>query len=111
MSKFLSFIYIVYVEIIVSCFGQIWNCDNKFEHKSPVTSTGVDDPAAVWCANEGGSCEGPGVVYYGTALTWTYSDYIDDHETISCSNHGFGCDPLVAFTKKCYSFVDLFDLF
>ena len=90
--------------IIINCFGAIWDCDNRFEHQSPETSTGNTDPAGVWCADEGqGSCTGPGRVYYGAHLTWTYVDYLDDDESIDCTNDAFGCDPLFGFRKKCYS--------
>jgi len=75
----------------------IWNCNNRYEHKNPESSEG-----AVWCADEGGSCSGPGRVYYGAHLTWTYVDYLDDGQSIDCSNDDFGCDPLWGTRKKCY---------
>mmetsp|Transcript_4530 Transcript_4530/g.3964 ORF Transcript_4530/g.3964 Transcript_4530/m.3964 type:complete len:315 (+) Transcript_4530:101-1045(+) len=87
------------VSMINICLGAIWDCDTSY---SKYPQSAVDPPAGEWCADEGGSCSGPGVVYYGSQLTWTYSDYIADGESISCSNEGFGCDPLLAFTKKCY---------
>ena len=91
--------------IVNLCLGAIWDCKNRFEHKTPSASFGINDPAGVWCADEGkGSCSGPGVVYYGSDLTWTYSDYLADGESISCTNGAFGCDPLFAFKKKCYSY-------
>ena len=78
-------------------FGGILDCDNKYQSKDPEKA---ED--AVWCADEGGSCSGPGRIYYGWALTWTYID-LNYGETIDCNNGDFGCDPLDLITKKCYS--------
>ena len=89
-----SVIFIVSI-IIDCCFGGILDCDTQFG-QSP------GGYGAIWCADEGGSCNGPGRVYYGEHLTWTYKD-LTAHQSISCSNDAFGCDPLVAFTKRCYS--------
>jgi len=80
---------------LVSC--GILDCDNRYESASPSFSDG-----AFKCADEGsGSCYGPGKVYYGDALTWTYK-YLVAGESIFCSNEAFECDPLDLFVKKCY---------
>merc|ERR1712062_777963 len=55
------------------------------------------------CSDEnGGQCLGPGRIYYGDALTFTYED-VEAGKTISCSNSAFGCDPLPLWKKKCFN--------
>lgn len=82
----------------MNCSAAIWDCNTRYEHKHPQS-----DKGAQWCADENsGSCNGPGRVYYGAALTWTYKD-ISSGNSVYCSNGDFGCDPLFAFKKQCWS--------
>ena len=81
-------------------YGAIWDCDNVLTGSTSPKALYGDDVSL--CANEGdGSCKGPGYVFYGAHLTWTFKR-IGIDESISCSNSDFGCDPLLAFTKQCY---------
>jgi len=58
---------------------------------------------AYMCANEEDEvCQGPGRIYFGDALTWTYKDF-GEGESVGCNPDGFGCDPLSGFEKKCYN--------
>merc|ERR1712083_416711 len=85
------------------CDGAIWDCNGRQEG-SHMSWHGADK-----CANEGGNeyCTGPGRIYYGDGLTWTYKD-LGEGQRVGCNNGAFGCDPLPLFPKKCYNSCDLF---
>merc|ERR1712242_235604 len=80
------------------CQGAIWDCGNKHEGSHPQWATQEN---ARKCADEGGKCFGPGRVYFGDALTWTYK-YVDEGRSINCNTRDFGCDPLPWWKKSCY---------
>jgi len=85
------------------CDGAIWDCNGRQE------GSHMSWHGASKCANEGNNeyCTGPGRVWYGDGLTWTYKD-LRDGERVGCNNGAFGCDPLPLFQKKCYSGCDMF---
>jgi len=66
-----------------------------------------DTPQAWDCGSESekDTCEGPGIVYYGSdewgdTEVWAMK-FVPEGESIDCTNSAFDCDPLPGYPKKC----------
>merc|ERR1712186_134001 len=79
--------------------GAIWDCSGTLEWTHPARG------GANHCSDEnGGECLGPGRIYYGDALTFTYED-VEAGKTISCSNSAFGCDPFTFVEEEVFQWM------
>jgi len=93
--------------IPVACLGAIWDCDNVYigiseSHIVKETLIAPKDFGAFRCTGEGGGCHGPGRIYYGAALSWTYKD-ATANGYVYCGDNFMGCDPLDGIHKECYN--------